>query len=125
MKSLTGSKNSTENAKRKLAEIASVYSKLTRKRNATNLFPRHISHVVLNGFIFYTDMLDCIARIINIFAITTLLPVNLPPLQKMQVRVVRSYHVAFRCKKSVYTCAGSIYLMIIIRKMDQLQYLKC
>jgi len=26
--------------------------KLTRKRNATNHFPRHFSHVVLNGFIF-------------------------------------------------------------------------
>ena len=35
---------------------------------------------------------------INFFAISTLLPVNLPPLHKMHVWVVRSYHVAFRTK---------------------------
>ena len=29
-----------------------VKTKLTRNRNATNLFPRHFLHVVLNGFIF-------------------------------------------------------------------------
>ena len=54
----------------------------------------------------YTEMLDCIpfTHFINIFAITTLLPVNLPPFQKMHVRVVRSYNVAFRYKKCVYMC---------------------
>ena len=29
-----------------------IVTKLTRKRNATNLFPRHFSHVVLNGLNF-------------------------------------------------------------------------
>ena len=59
-----------------------VKIKLTRNRNATNLFPHHFLHVVLNCFIFIYRYAGLYTFHALSIAITTLLPVILPPLQK-------------------------------------------
>jgi len=62
-------------------------------------------------------MLD-LSRITNSFNNHNSTSGQFTAVAKMPEWVVRSYYVAFRHKQCVYTCAWSMYLTIIIRKMD-------
>jgi len=93
-------------------EFFLVY-KPTRKRNAKNLFPRHFSHVVLNGFIFiyrYAGLYTFHALSIFLQSLLYFRSIYHRCKNTRATRAVLPRGVSIQ--KSVYTCAWSIYLTI-------------